>query len=222
MIHLIGTNHDDTKGPQRLERALQRLKPDCITVEEDLSYLQRRDAMVVELEQFMEKKGLPPKTFSSFITNEHMYEWSTAEAYARQHGVPIHDIDKKPQSFVPLVKHFFMHIFLADAEQIHPFVHQLQDMSEQQRVQALYDAHREMYDANTSDYMGRPFSTNQIDFLFDAQNRDEKMAFAIKPLLAQNHVHIGGLSHFLDKQPLSLYGLLKHLNPRRYVLSEFD
>lgn len=89
---LIGTNHIDPRGPQRLEKLLEHLEPEILTVESS-------DERVEAYEKQKEKirsaavqvgKQLIEEWFTTFSPP---YEVYIPGDYSKKHNIPLHKID---------------------------------------------------------------------------------------------------------------------------------
>jgi SAM-dependent methyltransferase len=96
-VYLIGTIHKDVRGRQRLEKILEHLRPDAITIEADKEFL-KQATEIDELASWSPSKqreilgdvyggsSITNAGLTAFLDN-YLFEIRTAREYARRNGI---------------------------------------------------------------------------------------------------------------------------------------
>ncbi|MBI4145194.1 hypothetical protein HY493_03235 [Candidatus Woesearchaeota archaeon] len=233
MLYLIGTQHNDLKLEQRLETALDALKPDVILVEGDAKRIaiqaRKRRALLREFTGRLLRKGYAkreiPGIFRTFGYRQAV-EPRVAFAYAERNRVSAYHLEKSPNP-------------RALAEQTIAF--------ERQRIidvppRALAAVLRPEFFASEAEFQ-RTVDRGYIDFareyaskrskarvaLLDAHaptivgERDRLMERTVRDKIRGTTVAIAGAIHlYQDEQGRTLYERVKDLRPLRTLASDFS
>ena len=227
-IYLIGTNHFDLKGPERLEKLLNHLQPGYLSVEVDKLRARKAEQMEEELSESPEKlKAIVVATrcFYPDANRETVretirianFEYLVARDYCQQKGIP---------TSLPLI--------LADsaesAAKINPEIYRDTAATSSMTLSELTEVVEQSY----QDDFASPENLERFNSIArDAYTETKLRRLARKVALyskikeffgqkwSDRIVHIGGLAHSFGNYH-NLFARLKDLNPVRIKLSEAD
>ncbi len=232
-IILLGTNHADILGSSALYAALQKEKPDFVTVETNETMRVREDARDFCLDFIcgIESAGKTLTGDQKERLREYLarievrgFEWNTAKSWAatnqvsiRQIGIAFDDSKNYTNGLQRAIGSF------VEREQSNDFYLPDATTSRLKTIRANY--YREQM------FLFRhPMHAKKIVDSLRARNligyRDERMARRIKRIVAYEKptvlMHIGGCGHMLaDREDGTLLEHLRELKPARRLLSDY-
>jgi len=224
---LVGTVHRDPRGGDKLVRLLQQEQPAAISVEISpyarIFRAQRSAAFRATLRENLkriheEEKFSWREIFSHsairgiFFLLKEPYEWRTAEAYARQTGIVLADIDLSRYSEERL-----SHLpELVSGENLRALL-RLSSPDLTEEIKAHYNRARFLFSHPPSLWPQGPEEREREAFLAEGIRR------LVREASGQKVLHIGGWEHLLEiPGRTSLYELLRDLRPTRILLSDVN
>ena len=224
---MIGTVHRDPRGKGKLLGLLRKEQPSVVSVEispygrlfRDQKSAALRATLRENLRRINQEEGRPWREVLShsaiqgiFLLLKEPYEWQAATAYASETGIGIQDIDLSQVSEEKL-SHLSDIVSLENLRSLLRL--SLPSLSEQ--VENHYRRARFLFSHPPSVWLKSR----------DWEERESIMAQKIRRLFLQAEgkklAHIGGWEHFLElSEGLTLYNLLKDLQPRRLLLVESE
>ena len=222
---LVGTVHRDPRGKAKLLGLLQQEQPSAISVEISpyarIFRAQRSAAFRATLRENLkriheEEKFSWREIFSHsairgiFFLLKEPYEWRAAEAYARQKGIVLVDIDLSRYSEERL-----SHLpELVSGENLRALL-RLSSPDLTEEIKAHYNRARFLFSHPPSLWPQGPEERERETFMAEGIRR------LVRQARGQKVLHIGGWEHLLEiPGGSSLYELLKDLRPTRALLSE--
>ena len=224
---MIGTVHRDPRGKGKLLGLLRKEQPSMVSVEispygrffRDQKSAALRATLRENLRRIHREEGRPWREVLShsaiqgiFLLLKKPYEWQAATAYASETGIALQDIDLSQVSEEKL-SHLSDIVSLENLRSLLRL--SLPSLSEQ--VENHYRRARFLFSHPPSVWLKSR----------DWEERESIMAQKIRRLFLQAEgkklAHIGGWEHFLElPEGLTLYKLLKDLQPRRLLLEEAE
>ncbi|MBT5022463.1 hypothetical protein HOK51_09135 [Candidatus Woesearchaeota archaeon] len=94
-VILIGTMHIDPKGEERLEKMLNHVKPDIITLESSPARREYSRKVIDELRKIMKIKQVDEESIDKLLsrTPYSPFEWRVCDKYGADHNVPVIGVD---------------------------------------------------------------------------------------------------------------------------------
>ena len=225
-IYLIGTNHVDLHGPQRLNLALEEIVPDIVLAEGDFNKDHARINYLGFLRNFLRTYHIEEELAQAVIEKQKRlgYESAISKKYTETHGKKFDYLkDKIPTPNVQKLK------VDAKNEVKELLINRIKLVRFNEKIQT-----RQKRIDSDWDYMGRTIGTKQerIDAQLNINaskdmelRRDKKMEGTLKFYLERSGqikiATVTGFIHILDDpQNRTFYTLIKHLNPTRRFLFE--
>ena len=229
-IYLIGTNHFDLKGPERLEKLLNHLQPRYLSVEVDKLRARKAEQMEEELSESPEKlkaivvatrcfyPGANWETVRETIKIAN-FEYLVARDYCRQKGIPkslpliLVDSAEKTAKICKDAE-----IYQETADILSRSLSELTEVVEQsyqddfaspENLERFNSIARDAYTETKLRRLARKVALYSKIKEFFGQKWSDRI------------VHIGGLAHSFGNYH-NLFARLKDLNPVRIKLSEAD
>ena len=224
---MIGTVHRDPRGKGKLLALLRRERPSMISVEispyarvfRDRESAVLRATLRENLRRIHREEGRPWREILShsaiqgiFLLLKEPYEWRAAKAYVAETGGGLHDIDLSHVSEEKL-----SHLpGIVSLENLRNLL-RLSFPSLPEEVEDHYRRARFLFSHPPSVWLKSR----------DLEERESIMAQKIRRLSLQAEgkklAHIGGWEHLLESSGgLTLYDLLKDLQPRRLLLEDAE
>jgi len=224
---MIGTVHRDPRGKGKLLALLRRERPSMISVEispyarvfRDRESAVLRATLRENLRRIHREEGRPWREILShsaiqgiFLLLKEPYEWRAATAYASETGGGLHDIDLSHVSEEKL-----SHLpGIVSLENLRNLL-RLSFPSLPEQVEDHYRRARFLFSHPPAVWLKSR----------DLEERESIMAQKIRRLCLQAEgkrlAHIGGWEHLLELPGgLTLYDLLKDLQPRRLLLGDAE
>ncbi|MBW3020417.1 hypothetical protein KY334_03910 [Candidatus Woesearchaeota archaeon] len=224
-LYLIGTCHGDPKGKERLNRALNRLNPDILTIEYNDEAYNSKKPQIKELVNVLENAfydvGLGQEYQESkeaFNQSINPFELDVLKNYSIENNIPLHYIDSKEgtiKNYDRMIAEFHNVILLL-----------------KQRPEVLQNTLNVMKTGNqNSDLV---YGDKLVNFGLENsrqifQGRDSYQASKLNELVKENPkkriVHVGGLLHMVkDHLNENLYSILTNnfgLKPEVKRLNEY-
>ncbi|MBU4502848.1 MAG: hypothetical protein KKA79_09710 [Nanoarchaeota archaeon] len=208
-VTLIGTMHNDLKGRERLEKLLNHLTPDVLTLEGSDEMEEANKDVKSELAQVLVEKGITEindiETFIE-VTGISGYEWDVCKAYSKDNNMPLYKVE------CPGAEEFVKDS-AADA------LYQMRAMSAeevQQRLIKFKNFKKSRFRRHFVDMVAyNEFLLKGRNKLMDKYligERDEHMYEEIKEIAENKHpgkhiVHVGGAQHTVQKPSLDRFTL---------------
>lgn len=231
-VILIGTVHNDPKGPERLERMLSSLRPTVLTVEYSriadekiatlMGELAKTPRVISLFKRLFERFGGADQFMDFFSVAKETFEYGIAQEYAEKNTIPLHSIDNIELNGEEIGKEMVDILEKLTASQ---------DTLNSTTKSALCDSvYLEAYDI-INGLGSRQTEEEMLDLSrmkFGVGARDGHMEKRIREILAMSPpdsrlAHIGGLAHIYDdKRGETLYSRIKDLNPRRVLIYEVE
>jgi hypothetical protein len=233
-LTLVGTIHRDPNGLPRLKEILERKCPDIITLEMSeygVAFRERAGPRLKErlfdtLQGLHEKKGQketgkvnrPQKPSeitainSTLLALELPFEFRAVKAYCERNRIPFRCVDLSKYSRDKLKTLREEMITEKNLRKILSFAPK--DPHEELRKQRTLA--RRLTSQNADKLLIGVFLNGKMGH--GIVQRDRYMSLRIKEILKNNGktLHVGGWEHLLDDpEGKTLYGLLKHLRPKR-------
>jgi hypothetical protein len=225
-LYLIGTHHMDIRGPERLEKLLGFIRPDCLGVESTPENAQRR---ISDHADFLRSSSIArrylasqhgAKQASNIINflNSNSYEVWLAEQYFKQNkGSNLLWLDEyDPTQFEEARKEAFGNIADDKNDLKLDFIEEL--------AKEDFEALTKKIDASYMDCSLEGIKRDPKLFKSLLLDRDEKVERKIRDAIINSKhsfVYIGGTMHFFGDYA-NLYERLKDLSPIRLRLTEAD
>lgn len=226
-LYLVGTSHLDLKGPERLGKFLEYVRPDLIGVESTKEYFLQRieDRQLLDSQKTLLGAVLTLNygrvKASRIISFMKMvgYELWVPDQYKRKTGTPILycDLDIK----VPILSKVI--------EQMSDDMVDENNNMNQKYYEAIANTDPEQLQVETDkSYQEHDIGNlNEDPELFQKMVIDRDINFAKQILQGFNKdgsafVFVGGSMHFFGNYQPNLYDRLKDLNPIRVTLPEMD
>ncbi|MEK6758073.1 MAG: hypothetical protein AABX88_03000 [Nanoarchaeota archaeon] len=94
-LTLIGTNHKDIRGCDRLTKLLNHINPEIITLEFTEDRVNEREKTVDLIYNELKKKSIDEELLDEWfeIYSKSPYEFKTCEQYSKEKKVPLYYID---------------------------------------------------------------------------------------------------------------------------------
>ncbi len=228
-VILIGTEHGDLKGSERLESLLEIVRPDILSVESSLESLRRSKNNPMDIVRMIseaKERGVSSnfiRFFDDLIAKHGLtdFEYTTSKSYADRHKIPLYlSDDPTLANACRKIKLDLLHRIILGL----PANTDIPIPSEEELVR---DTDKRYEFAN--DAINGEIPREQIDnFLDDYRGvligqRDTYMAERIRQISTGHQksllVHTCGFAHlFDDLQNETLYSRIKDLNPERRLL----
>lgn len=96
-LYLIGTNHDDNKGPRRLGNALKAEQPEILTLELPIGYsIANEDTYLEIVCEMFSKSGVKPELINRYARRTKrmdLFEVKSCLSYAKESKIPLYCVD---------------------------------------------------------------------------------------------------------------------------------
>jgi len=233
-IVLIGTDHGDWKGEQRLEETLASISPDIVAVEmshEELSFLERSATKVTRHYINVAKKKRLPDDYVNFFTGVLLsrevllgYEYCTAERYCQKRSIPFVLIDEPKSARVTFAQnikqgHRLIHKLPSVPTGMHITVPSLEELNKDTDKEYKWasqlmeeSAAKETIENLIAPYRGKFIGAR--DSYMEAAIRKATERYPTSRLA----VIIGWMHMLDDPKQETLYARIKYLKPRRTLV----
>ncbi len=236
-LHLIGTIHNDLKGPERLEAVLNYLKPEILAVEgcqDAFQQLRELDEKYSDLLiKVLKAKGAQADLihyFEKTFSKREIYELEKSIQFADNNKIPIFFLDsseytaesvdvieKKLNPLIEAIKCFPIDLNNAPVPSID---------SEIRKIDGVYDSIN--FRMNSSTSLAPLLFEEELSSLRGhvIGRRDAVFEQKIRTLVKQNPekriVTVTGALHLVpDPQQQTLYERIKDLQPERLLLKQY-
>ena len=234
-IVLVGTDHGDWKGKQRLEETLASISPDVVAVEmshEELSFLEKSAAKATKyLINVAKKKGLSGDYLNFFmrvlLDREALlgYEYCTAERHCQKTSIPFMLIDDPKSARITFARKLqigrrLLNQLPSSPESRHVSIPSIEELNEV--TDREYERAAKLMKEPTSGDIEKYLEPYKGLFIGE---RDSYMAARIQDIDAQfpesKLAVIVVWAHMLDdpKQE-TLYTKIKGMKPKRILINE--
>ncbi len=235
-VTLIGTDHGDFKGRERLEEMLTRISPDVVAVEmsdAELQFLEKSAAKATKhYLNVGKKKGLPKEHvdfFAEVMLNREAllgYEYCASEHYCQEKDIPIVLIDDPESARITFaqktkINHKLFHTLPSIQQDMQVPIPPVDDLNKD--TDRFYEeASRLMENDATKEHIESYIAPYRLKF-FGA--RDDYMAAKVRETSAQYPtsmlVVVIGWMHMLDDpKGETLYSKIKNFKPQRLLLHQ--
>lgn len=235
-VTLIGTDHGDFKGQERLEGILTSISPDVIAVEmsdAELSFLETSAAKITRHYLNLAKKKRLPKEYLGFFTERLLnrevllgYEYCASKHYCQEKDIPLVLIDDPESARATFARNIKMS---------HRSFHQIPTLPEGMNVSipSLEELNRET--DNGYEYaqrlIGENVSESEVEGCIRKYRgtfvgaRDSFMAAKVQEIIKQYPtsrltVVIGWMHILDDPKRETLYSMIRDLKPQRVLLHQ--
>ncbi len=224
-LHFLGTIHNDSRGPQRLRRALEIEQPDIITVEGGetlLEYMSKEgNALYMSKIARARKLGLTPAAceFARWcVDNVNLYEILVSEQYAKERGIICATLeDSRPLE--ELKRNLQQDLRSQDIA----YYNRLTQERLEEAVQRYYVGYDALFKGEVPGGLINEWVLSE-EKQEKYKARDRLMAEEVKKHLvdvSNKVVFVGGLSHVLeDRFGNSLWSRLKKYSPTRATIGD--
>lgn len=230
-IYLIGTNHYDLKGPARLEKLLDHLRPGYVSVEFDLLRAQEAEQKDEMLQSPEQRRELEKEILCYFLNANREtvrrtsqingYGYLTARDYCQQNGIPTSlplILTDSAESVLKITQEIETYKDITDI--LSMSLSELTETVEQsyqddfvslENLKRFDDIARDAYTEKKLRQLARKvdLSSKIKDFFGKKQKKPDRI------------VHVGGLAHSFGNY-YNLFDRLVDLNPVRIKLNEAD
>ncbi|MFC1697914.1 hypothetical protein ACFL1H_06250 [Nanoarchaeota archaeon] len=230
VIHLLGTVHYEFNGPRRLKNALDKLKPDVITVEASqkwIKYLEDNwDPQKHKIIKELRERGCSENFldfFSDYIDSASYYEVDISKEYADRNNIPIYLIDNP--NMIDILSEELNSLYNLALDKINP--KDLDEVNKESIIEKHDSAYRMVqyvYEGKLPRFFLEKRLINPLRGTFVGL-RDETEAKFLGEINGDYNmiVHVGGCYHNLDdSKGETLYSRLKKYNPKRSTLILYD
>lgn len=99
-LTLIGVYHTDLKGRQRLKTLLDHIAPEILTLEASEERIKENNQLKNSIRSVLKQKGINEALIERYIQIPPVtaYEWDVCEEYAKQHKLPLYQVDTSNMS----------------------------------------------------------------------------------------------------------------------------
>lgn len=218
----IGIVHIDPRGGQRLEKLLNQIKPEILTVEVSDEKLKSMDAAREEIRLALKQKGLNQELAEKYVSISifSTYEWTVSRDYAKKQDIPIHKVDIRTQETAEMsqrVVEMLKNRYLTD-EILEQKIRDYEACIKLPIWQNFFDKQF---------YSSVKVLASSPDTQVWLKKRDAFMAEKISDIIEKNPdkrvVHVGGALHMVENEGLIESTLYMLLPPNRvYFLSEAE
>lgn len=222
-VYMIGVNHNDPKGPEKLKRRLELLTPDIVLVEGSESGYLAQEYWNRVLRETLDDRDVDPE-LGAVLTDEQdlkQYEMRTARAYCESRGLPPPTFmnDYQNPATEPQIR------FHIQTQVDHVRAHYTAEQARAE-LDALWEAVQELVQGFRS-VMDTPeeseYTRLLVNHVRNVGEKDHVMEAALREAIAGGGIEsaatITGFAHLINNPRRdSLYCRTTDLKPERHIL----
>lgn len=222
---LIGTDHNDPRGPSRLEKLLNHTKPEILTVETSYTRLKFLDECTEELFSILRRKGIREDLLERYRSEVlPFYEWDVCKKYAKSNNIHLYGVDTPCPS--PREKNMFERVLSMNRYFNIVTNEFIEERLKEQELRIKDPYYLMTIDASYSPQVLEAYS--KLEYYLDPDGkRDVFMAKKIKRLIRKNPdkriAHVGGALHMYKSESFKNPSMAMLLSESKvYFLNEAD